>query len=163
MKKRWYLLVLCMMLTGCNGTETFETLGKIQHDQIEIPAIASVALSLPECAVMETFGGEDKVFDCGEYTLVLQNLQSGDFQTTVERISGFDAERLTIMQSGSADIKRWDWIWTAASDEGELLGRAAVLDDGNYHYCLYILAPAQIATVMYEEWNGIFASFHLGA
>ena len=40
-----------------------------------------------------------------------------------------------------------------------LLGRGAILDDGNYHYCMSLLRPAE--KVSQVLWNPVFASFSL--
>ncbi len=161
MKKRWFILVLCMLLSGCSAAETVETLGPIQHQQTDAPVMLPVHLSLPSSAAVEAFGGQERVYDCDGYTLVLLTRAAGDFHSTVENLSGFTIDRLTIMESKVGDTKRYDWVWTAAGEEGDVLGRAAVLDDGNYHYCLYILAPAQTAAGLSEEWNNVFGSIYL--
>lgn len=162
MKKMLLLCMIGFLLTGCASAETFETLGQIQHQQDDTPAIASVQLSLPETAAKQTFGGSDTVYECAGYTLVLQTLAGGDFNRTVCSLSGFSPEKLTVMESEAELGKRYDWVWTAAGESGDLVCRAAVLDDGNYHYCIYALAPAQSAGALTEEWNTLFASFCLG-
>ena len=45
------------------------------------------------------------------------------------------------------------------AQEGEMVGRAAILDDGNYHYALSALAPAETAQQLEEIWEAIFQSF----
>jgi hypothetical protein len=46
-------------------------------------------------------------------------------------------------------------------ESGQLVCRAAVLDDGNYHYCLTAVAPAANAGELSEQWNALFASLRL--
>ncbi len=163
MKKCWCLIVLaCLLLTACGSAETFETLGPVQHQPEAAPVLGSVVLSLPESAVAEVFGGtEETVYDCGGYTLVLQTLSSGDFRSTMQSLSGFLPENSTVMESQTGNTKRYDWVWTAAGEEGELICRASVLDDGNYHYCITAMAPAQKAGALSEDWNRLFGSFAL--
>lgn len=163
MKKLLLLLLLCPMLAGCSAADVFETLGPVQHQQDYTPVMANVQLSLPESAAAQTFGGgTDTMYDCEGYTLVMQTFSSGDFTGTVRSLSGFSPEKLTVMESRAGEVKRYDWVWTAAGEEGDMICRASVLDDGNYHYCLYTLAPAQSAGALTEEWNALFASFCLG-
>lgn len=161
MKKIWLLFIIGFLLTGCSSAETFETLGQIQHQSDHIPAMGSVQLSLPESAAEQTFGGTDTVYECAGYTLVLQTLAAGDFDRTIHTLSGFSAEKLTVMESTIEKGKRYDWVWTAAGESGDVVCRASVLDDGNYHYCIYALAPAQSAGSLMDEWNMLFASFCL--
>ena len=126
-------------------------------------AMASVRLVLPETAAKQTFGDDsDTVYECETYTLVLQTLLAGDLRATVRTLSGFYPDKLTVMESQQGQGKRYDWVWSAAGESGELVCRAAVLDDGNYHYCIYTIAQAEEAGTLAEEWNKLFASFCLG-
>lgn len=159
MKKIGCLFLIGLLLTGCSAAETFETIGPVQHVQNEVPVMADVELSLPESAVVQTIAGQDAVYECDGYMLLLQTLSSGDFKTTVQTLSGFLPEHLTIIQTGADGIKRYDWVWTAAGEEGDVLGRASVLDDGNYHYCLCVVAPVDQSTALSETWSQLFGSF----
>lgn len=163
MKNIFLFFLVGLLMTGCSAADTFETLGPIQHQPDALPTMASVQLSLPESASEQTFGGSpDTVYECAGYTLVLQTLAAGDFNRTVRTLSGFSPEKLTVMESTMEQGKRYDWVWTAVGESGDLVCRASVLDDGNYHYCIYTLAPAQSAGTLAEEWNTLFASFCLG-
>lgn len=162
MKKIVVLLILCVLLTGCSAAETFETLGQIQHQSVDAPVQATVQLSLPESATACVFaGGEERLYDCDGYFLELQTISSGDLQSTLQQLSGYCPEKLTVIESRVGEIKRYDWVWTAAGEDGDMICRAAVLDDGNYHYCLSTMASAQSAGTLMDEWNRLFASFCL--
>ena len=161
MRKYWYILVACLFLTGCSTKETFETLGQIDHQQ-QIPAeAASVILSIPESASLEVFGGDGRVYDCDGFALVIQTLSGGDIYATVQQISGFHPTKLTMLESSVGNAKRYDWVWTAMADNGQMMCRAAVLDDGNYHYCVYTMAPATDAGALTAQWNQLYGSVRL--
>lgn len=163
MKKILLLIFVGLLMTGCSSADTFETLGQIQHHPDDTPTMASILLSLPDTAAEQTFGGgPDTVYECDGYTLVLQTLAAGDFSRTIRTICGFSPEKLTMMESSMEQGKRYDWVWTAAGENGDLVCRASVLDDGNYHYCIYTLAPAELAGTLAQEWNTLFSSFCLG-
>lgn len=160
MKKFCLILVLCLGLSGCASVETFETLGQVQHEAQEAPAMGKILLDIPDSAAKETFSnGADTMYTCNGYDLVLQTFESGDLSKTVEAISGFSADQLTVMASQTGDHKRYEWVWTAAGEGTDVLCRGAVLDDGHYHYCLYVMAPADQAGRLQEEWGQIFNSF----
>lgn len=162
MKKLWMVLFACILLTGCGAAEVFETLGAVEHERNELPAMANVQISLPEEAVTETLAdGDSKLYDCGTYTVAVQTARSGDLQGTVQWLCGFSMEQLTVMESRSDGYKRFEWVWSAAGENGDILCRAAVLDDGNYHYCLYTMAEADQVSQVQGEWNEIFGSFRL--
>ena len=163
MKKIILFFLVALLMTGCSAVDTFETLGPINHQQEQTPTMASVQISLPDTAAKQTFGeSADAVYECENYTLVMQTLPAGDLQTTVHTLSGFSRDKLTLMESEQGQGKRYDWVWTAVGEAGELVCRAAVLDDSNYHYCIYTMAPAKAAGTLAEEWNSLFASFCLG-
>lgn len=162
MRKLLLLLLISLMLAGCSAAETFETLGPVRHQPVDTPIMADVKLTLPQSAAAQAMGGSDTIYDCEGYMLVMQTFSSGDFKSTVRSLSGFSPEKLTVLESRTGETRRYDWVWTAAGEGGDMICRAAVLDDGNYHYCLCTLAPAQSAGALAEEWNNLFASFRLG-
>lgn len=162
MKKMWVAAMLCLVLTGCGTVQTFETLGQIQHQTDEIPAMGTVSLTLPQSASKEALAsGDNTLYHCDGYTLMLQTMTSGDFSRTVQSLSGFRADDLTVMETRTGAYQRYDWVWTAAGEGGDVLCRAAVLDDGSYHYCLCVMAPAQEAGRLQPEWAEVFHSFGL--
>lgn len=159
MRKLIVAILLCGVLSGCSAAETFETLGPIQHQPDFTATLAKVHLTLPESAAKQTFGGTDTVYECDNYTLVLQTFASGDLSRTVQTLSGFSLEKLSVIESAAGQNRRYDWVWTVAGEEGDMLCRAAVLDDGSYHYCIYTIAPAAEAGALADAWNAVFSSF----
>lgn len=163
MKKLIFLFLAVLLLTGCGAVETFETLGQISHDSSTQAQLRQVVLTVPADAALETGGTEDGVtiYSCEDYLMVLQSFSSGDLPSTVKELSGFDPAALTVMESSCGDHQRYDWVWTAASEEGEMVCRGAVLDDGNFHYALCVIAPMDKAGTLQSAWNDLFASFCL--
>ena len=162
MRKLMMIFALCILLTGCSSTPTYETLGPIQHVSDTVPQMLTVRLALPEDAAQDVFyGGENALYECDGYILMLQTVTSGNLSQTIASLSGFFPEKLTILESSRSGIKRYDWAWSAVGEDGDMICRASVLDDGNYHYCLSVLTSAADAGALAEEWNGIFASFYV--
>lgn len=162
MRKLVLILIFGVIMAGCASTETFETLGPIQHMGGVVPQMAQVRLALPENASQDAFyGGEYSVYECDAYLLIMQTLAAGDFQQTVESLSGFTPEKLMILESSINGIKRFDWVWTSMGEDGDILCRASVWDDGNYHYSLTAMTAADNGGSLAEDWNEVFASFAL--
>lgn len=162
MRKLMLILALCVLLTGCSSTATYETLGPIQHVSEMVPQMLKVRFHLPEDAVQDVFcGGENWVYQCEEYLLLTQTIESGNLSRTIELLSGFSPENLTILESSPDGIDRYDWVWSAVGEDGDVICRASVLDDGNFHYCLAVFTSASNAGGLTEEWNGLFSSFCL--
>lgn len=162
MLKKWITIGICaILLTGC-ATPTFETLGDIPHQQVAAPLPQKVVLKLPENAVQAVWSEESEtMYLCQDYTVHLQTLDSGDLKSTIRQLSGFDKDRLTLVESRCGDHDRYEWVWIAAGEGGDVLCRCAVLDDGNFHYALTVTASTEAAGALTEEWNGIMSTFCL--
>jgi len=159
MKKRCILLALVLLLCGCSAEQTFETVA----DELVLGASAQprrILLTLPEetlLPAMETDQGT--LYLCDGYDISVQTLQSGDLDATVRQISGFGREELTIIQTKAGDYDCYEFVWTAATDLGQQVGRAMILEDAGYHYTLCAVAPEKHAEEYQQIWSGIFDSF----
>lgn len=163
MKKCWVLLVLAALLCGCSGAEeTFETV----HDAYVQSAAAvqrEILVSLPDEAAVSAMENEsgEKLYLCRGYTLTLQTMEAGDLNGTIQEISGYSRDSLTVMETAPGEFKRYDFVWSSAGENGDQLGRAAILDDGSHHYVLTCMAPESAAGELAQTWDAIFGSFWL--
>ncbi len=160
LKKVVFLLVLLLLCSGCSAP-VYETLGNVVHVGANDALPREAALSLPADAAVLTASGTDLLYTCTGYTMSLQTLPSGDMAGTVHHLSGFDMDQLTMVQSVCGDHSRYDWVWVAAGENGDVLCRAAVLDDGNFHYSLCVMADATATAELTDAWNELFSSFCL--
>ena len=163
MKKWWMLFCCSVLLAGCAKAETFECI----DDELLQPVMAEVGevnLSLPPEASAQTMLGSDtdKLYFCDGYTAAVQVLQRGDLDRTSRQLCGFGADSLNILETSSNGYKRYDWVWTAAGEGGDAVGRAAVIDDGKYHYCVSLLADATLAGELEVQWGKLLNSFSVG-
>lgn len=163
MKKWWMCLCVVFFLTGCAAAETFETVADDILQPVMAPA-GEIVLTLPESASAQTaLGGDgDKLYFCDGYTVTVQTMDRGDLDRTTKTLCGFGADSLNIVETVNDGCKRWDWVWTAAGEGGDAVGRAAVIDDGNYHYCVTIMADAGKAGQLEAEWSALLRSFSVG-
>ena len=159
MKKCWLVMVIGLLLCGCAGEETFETLG----DEIVAPVMAQprqVSVRLPEDAVAPVLESESRqIYMSEDYEISIETLSSGDLDATIQRLSGYDRDGLTVMQTRNGDVSRYEFVWVSTGEQGERLGRAVVLDDGAFHYCISVLRDAQEITQI--VWSDVFSSFVL--
>ncbi len=163
MKKCWIILGLLVLLTGCTGP-ALETLGSVPQQPATEASQAQVLLELPQTAVTDVFGSEeDTLYICEGYILSMKTLPAGDMTATVKDLSGYDPGQLSLVESASGQADRYDFVWTSAAEEGDMVGRAAIIDDGAFHYCLWVYAQAEEAGGLAEEWNRLFGSFYLEA
>ncbi len=161
MKKAVWLLAVLLMLTGCGEKQTFEfvTDEAVVQTAAEPREVYFQLAEEPAMPAMESDGG--KLYLCGDYDVMLQTLPSGDLEKSVAAVSGFSMEDLTVIQTGTGEIKKYEFVWSSTSEEGPQIGRATLLDDGNYHYVLATSVEAGKIEEYQEIWNGIFESFKL--
>lgn len=161
MRKVLYLLVGCLLLTGCSARETFEHIG---DDYLqETPVKQQMLCALPEDASAQTVqSAYGQLYFCDGYEITMQTLPAGDLDRTLRELTGYGKENLTVMETGLTSAARYDCVWTAAGEGGDMVGRAAVLDDGNYHYCMTVMASQSEAAELRDEWKALFDSFKLG-
>jgi len=131
-------------------------------DEWIVPVMAQpreISVRLPEKMVMPVLEQEGrKLYLAEDYEIILETLDSGNLDATIRTITGYDSERLTVIQSRQGDAERYDFVWTAAGERGGRLGRGAILDDGSYHYCLAALRDAEDPLIV---WQDVFDSFSL--
>ena len=161
MKKLCCVLLLVCLLAGCGAEETFETISDDPVFEQSVPR--EIRVSLPEdtvLPVMETDFG--RLYICREFEVSVQTLPGGDLNATVETICGFEAADVEPLETAGGDISRFDFVWSSAGETGDQVGRAAILSDGVYHYCVTAMAPAEKADQYREIWNGMFETVSLG-
>ena len=154
------LLAIVLVLSGCGTQETFETVA----DELVQSVMAEpreIWVSVPEDSAMPAMESENGcVYICKDYELAVQTLAGGDLNATVQLVSGFDRDRVTLLKTSQNSVDRYDFVWTCAG-ESQQLGRAAILDDGTYHYVISATIDAAQMEEYREIWNGIFESFTL--
>lgn len=150
------LLVLVILVSGCATQPVFETVS----DQLEAPVMAQMRqlkVALPKEATVPTLQSEEtgKLYLCDGYTLSIQTMQSGDLDATMRSLTGFSREQLTVMETAKHGIKRYDCVWSAAGEGGDHVARAVILDDGNYHYAVTVMADFASAGELAATWKSI--------
>lgn len=161
MKVMMILLMTLLLLTGCSQAQVYETVTDepVAAVSAQPREIRFDLAQEPVLPAMESDGGQ--LYLCGDFDVMIQTLDSGDLNDTVFRVSGFTPEELTLIQTASGDVDKYEFVWTAVTEEGHMIGRATILDDGNYHYTLSATVDAELIEEYQEIWNGIFESFEL--
>lgn len=159
--KKWLVwMLLPLLLCGCGAEETFETVA----DELAVPVMAQprqITVQLPEDAAAPVLESEgEQVYLCEDYEIIIETLSAGDLGGTIRTLCGYDREDLTVMETQWQDVTRYEFVWAAAGENGDRLGRAVILDDGQYHYCMTALrdADGEDGQII---WNQVFGSFDL--
>lgn len=162
MKKLCLILVSALLLAGCGAEETYETMAD-ELIQSVMAQPREIQLQLPDEAVLPAMESDNgTLYICKDYDVTVQTLESGDLEETIRQISGYSPDELTVMQTVSGELSQYDFVWTSATDGGEQVGRAMILDDGSYHYAVTAMTDAELAEEYREIWNGLFESVGLG-
>ena len=159
MKKALLVVFVGLLLGGCGTQQTMETVS----DVYAVPASVTmhqVRLPLPDDAVSQSMEAEDgsKMYMCDGYTVTVQTMDAGDLDKTLQTISGFSGEKLTVMRTKSEDITRYESAWCVAGESEEQICRGLILDDGNYHYAITIMANYSVAGEKADAWQHILDS-----
>ena len=154
-------LALALVLGGCGAKETLETVADDIPAEPVLGQMREISVRLPDGAVSPVLSGEaEQLYLSEDYEILVQTCPAGDLNDTVRKLTGFDADQLTVMETEQDGVKRCDFVWASAGEDGERLGRAAILDDGSYHYCLSVLRDAE-GEKSQVVWSEVFSSFRL--
>ena len=160
MKKVCIILTLMFLLTGCS-LQTFE---KVEDGNVvqAMATPASLLIDLPESAAAPAMkGNSGSLYFCDQYDISVEVLPSGNLNDSVKTLTGYERENLTLVQTQRGNATCYTGVWSTAGEAGDYVGRLLILDDGSFHYCVSIMARANIAGECAQEWNDVFASVRL--
>ena len=159
MRKMIVVLISVLILAGCGSTQTLETIA----DEPVLAVSAEqrkVKVELPDDAAVMTMSCDNKtIYLCGGYEICFEVLDAVDLDRTIKQVTGFHEEYLTVLKTGYEGFSKHEMVWSSAGETGDYLGRAVVLDDGDHHYVLSALAPADMVQNLEGQWEEMFASF----
>ena len=162
MKVMILFAIAALLFSGCGGEETLETIS----DELVLPVMAQpgeIQVELPGEAAMPAMESDTgRMYLASDYEIYIQTLEAGDLEKTIRSLTGYDKEDLTVIQTGSQGVSRYEFVWTCAGETGDQIGRGVVLDDGNYHYTMTVLRDADTTETSQIVWNDVFSSFALG-
>ena len=154
MKKVSILLAVLVLLSGCS-VQTFETVDD-PNDVVVMATPAQLTFDLPDhaaSAVMQ--GASGSLYFCDGYTITVQTLTGGDLNRSLQTLTGYSRESLTVVQTQRGSSLCYSCAWTSAGEGGDQVGRLVLLDDGTYHYAVTVMAPAAEAGNLSEIWDDI--------
>ena len=156
------VIVVCAMLIllgGCVFAGEYESVMDVLP-VAEIKPAGSIKISLPDEAALAVFENlmEGKIYLCDGYEITVQTLKGGDLAKTLQEITGFSKERLTVVETIQSELKRYDCVWSAMGETETQIGKTAILDDGNWHYVVTVMADASKAEELQKTWQELFKS-----
>ena len=159
MKKYGWILILGLLLGACSGQETFETISDVAVVSVE-PQQKRITAELPgELALPVMEKGSDRLYLSDDYEIAVQTMEGGDLERTLRAVSGHGSDEMTMMETSSHGMDRVEFVWAAAGEKGDRVGRGLILDDGSYHYCMTALWEADSPVTTQINWDQVFSSF----
>lgn len=162
-KSLLWMLPALLLVSGCAGQEVFE---QVEDDYAVLaPAPESILVELPPEAAVTAMGSDrdHAIYFCDGYTLTVQTLAGGDMGRSIEELTGFSPEQITLLQTGDGSVRRYTGTWTCAGEAGDQVGRFVLLDDGDYHYAVTVMAPAECIGELQLAWDSVLRSVNLGS
>ena len=160
MGKLCAVILMACCLAGCAQQPVMETVA--DEPVLSSAAAKQIVMELPGetvLPVMRTDTGE--LYICSDFEVSVETLMGGDLERTVQMLTGFGIEDVTVMETAANGRTRYDLAWSCMGEMGPEVGRAAVLSDGEYHYCLTVMTAEENAAEYREMFNGMFESFTL--
>lgn len=162
MKKVFCVVLALMLLSGCQQPKDLETLSD-NYEQLDLPQPKEVFLHLPEDAAKAVLdaAGTGTLYLCDGYSVAVQTLPAGNLDATLRQVTGYGRERLQLWEVKEGEVSRYSCVWASAGEGGDQMGKATILDDGNYHYVLSVMAPAEAAGELADTWQALMESFSI--
>lgn len=150
------------LFSGCQQPKTFETMSD-SYMQQSLPQAKEVLMQLPEDAakaVLEN-AGAGTLYLCDGYSVAVQTLPAGNLDATLREITGYGREKVQLWQRKDGEFSRYTCVWASAGEGGDQMGKATILDDGDYHYVLSVMASAADAGELADTWQQLMDSFNI--
>ena len=160
MRKIWIVLVLALMLTACGEEPVFEEIRDVHQVMAPQPGLVELELP-PEAALLTMESDAGQLYFCDGYTLTVQTLAGGDLDRSLRTLTGFGWDQLTLLETEREGVRRIECIWTGAGEGGDQVGRLLLLDDGNFHYGVTVMADAALAGELRLLWDSVLDSVSL--
>lgn len=160
--KKWLLLLpMVMLLMGCGQQEVFEQVEDVF--QVAAPLPGTVSLDIPNEAMVTALAQskDSAIYFCDGYTLTVQTLPGGDMDRTVTEVTGYTQKQITLLHTAIGEVDRYEGTWTCMGEGGDQVGRLILLDDGDHHYAVTVMAPADKAGELSLIWDSVLDSVTL--
>lgn len=163
MKRILVCVMAAAMLSGCAAEPVYETIGNAMEDTQPVAAPGTIELVLPEDAQMQVVEDEfgSKSYRIGDNEVWTQVRTGGDISATMEQVTGISAEALTVMEYQLMDMPCYELAWITATEEGMKVARTAVIDDGNYHYCVSLMMPEEKAESLGDSFSELLSGLRV--
>ena len=162
MKKLLIIPLIVLLLAGCGGEKTLETISDVQDTPVSV-TMQRILVQLPEELSTPALQSDKagKLYLCEDYAVTVQTVAAGDLDKTLRTATGMGRENLQIIETWQGEVKLYRWVWATGGENGIQVGRGCIIDDGAYHYVLTAMADEEKVAQVQPVWQEIFSSFRL--
>lgn len=155
LKKLFVILLLPVLLLGCGVEPVFEEVEDM-YEKTVFPT-STLDVMIPEKATVLTAAADssDQLYFCDGYTMTVQTLAGGNLDRTLRALTGYGRDSLTLLETLRGEVPCYSCAWISAGEDGDQVGRLVLLDDGAFHYAVTVMASADRAGDLAEEWDQI--------
>ena len=155
-------MLLALLMTGCAQPKDFETMSD-SYIEPELPLAQKVMFSLPEDAAKAVLESADTgtLYLCDGYSVAVQTLPAGNLDATLREVTGYGRDKVQLWERKEGDVSRYSCVWASLGEGGDQMAKATILDDGNYHYVLTVMAAAEDAGELADTWQILMDSFNI--
>jgi len=157
-------LLLLAMLVGCSAQPVWETVEDYQPAEavMQQDPRYEITIGVPEQMTLVEETADTSLYESEELEVLTTRFQSADLNAAVRHLSGFDADRLNILQTSRFDLPEYQFAWYSQSEEGGRLYRANLVMDGMTCYAV-VCSAAEEKSDFSGQVRQVFASFGLFA
>ncbi len=124
-----------------------------------------ISFDVPDGAAAQSYAedGTCQIYapDDGAYEIVSEVLLQTSAQGLVRSVTGFEPERVQLVQTKRGGLTEYQFAWYSSSDEGGRLYRADAVLDEPYCYVLLFSTSEQSGTKYDSTAEAVFASMRL--
>lgn len=164
MKKTAVLLIILTLLLLCacsaHNSQTMEYVTD-EIEPVSQPQEISFALPLNAVQTATSTDGSAVLYTQseGEYEILTQITPCTQIQQMIPTLTGYPAEQITWIETQQQNVPHFQFAWASASDAGETVSRACVIQKEDYCYSLVFTAPTGLGDKYQACMQDIFSSF----
>lgn len=161
---KWLVLVsLLLTLCGCGAKPVWEVVEDLQPAGNVTPwqeTAYDIHIALPQEADLIGQHQDAALYEAGNLEIMTSRFLASDYTAAVEYLSGYEAERLNILQTTRFDLPEYQFAWYSETEEGGRMFRADFVMDGMTCYAVVCSAPEAIGDFM-DQVRPVFSTFGL--
>lgn len=157
-----FLAAMCVLLSGCSRAVVWEQVTDTEPaEQVAFWQEEAYALTVavpPELRMVESNFYET---ENGAWQVEIQTFLASDLGSAVRRLSGFETDRLTILQTSRFGLPEYRFAWYSQTAEGGRNYRADLVMDKTVCYAVVSSCSETVGNEYEQQIRQVFASVGL--